>query len=613
MYIRLTSATQLLLLYASLLVTLAQYNQIFILWPLVLPFWDQWDAEFDVISAQFHNNSLLAQLFLPHNEHFIFFHKVLVLLVYVFTGTWSVYIEKIGILVVSFGILSVVFRAIFKSSQLTFTELLAGFVISVYFAHPLHWENLLFGFQFQIYFHVLAVVICATLTPAIPRASQSIIVYILCIASFLSFASGVILFILYICIHTIDVFITFKRSTRKYWPCAMLILFACTGVASVLITPTIARHAAMRPSSLVALTTSLDRVLSFPLTQSFYLLPVFYVSLCLIGAYKRWFRENDHKIRIGWLLLTYSLGVACLICLGRGETASRYNLQLMFMPIGTLLIFLGFSGSYSRHVQRSRSTDLAVGWCGLLIGVAMVRLPIDSSQAASRWAAIVSAERAFLSHSYSQLDDATLRTLYPDPAKLRSILESTTFASIAPSVARPTPLQNSPTPSNANWIRKGYYPTTPNNDDAIGTYDIAGDGSVGCTVVYSGPLRTKYIKVTYSGYPNRMSRALYIRFANGLTQDFTHISNFGEAWTHTYLAVNDSTYTSIEIVACDDSTATWWAISGIQFSSFAEYKLDVVNDFVMQYNDKLIFILVFLTIVTLYRVASSPNSGSLMT
>ncbi|NIJ89755.1 hypothetical protein FHR49_002563 [Xanthomonas campestris] len=120
-----------------------------------IPFWDQWGGENAIFSA-FQNGSLTwQQLFSAHNEHRIFWTRLLTIILFNMNGQqWDNQLEA----VVSSGIycaaltIPVFFAAQaltrFKIIVMTLTVTLAG-------ALPFGWENSLVGFQSQFYINAL--------------------------------------------------------------------------------------------------------------------------------------------------------------------------------------------------------------------------------------------------------------------------------------------------------------------------------------------------------------------------------------------------------------------------------------------------------------------------
>ena len=117
-----------------------------------LPFWDQWDGEARMVFVPYFAGKLtLLHLFVPHNEHRIFFTKLLSLGLLVWNGQWDARLEC----VVNAALHAAILTALFAWARRQFGPLMAVLAFAILTAvttPPLVWENTLGGFQSQFYF-----------------------------------------------------------------------------------------------------------------------------------------------------------------------------------------------------------------------------------------------------------------------------------------------------------------------------------------------------------------------------------------------------------------------------------------------------------------------------
>ena len=122
-----------------------------------LPYWDQWDAEGDDLFTPYFRNKLgLGNFFRLHNDHCIFFTKVVAFFTVVPTGQWDARLEMV---VNAFVLGGSLFALLYFS--LRNNNRWAGLVLAILgaalFSTACAWENILQGFQSQFSFlHLFA-------------------------------------------------------------------------------------------------------------------------------------------------------------------------------------------------------------------------------------------------------------------------------------------------------------------------------------------------------------------------------------------------------------------------------------------------------------------------
>ena len=132
--------------------------------PVTAPFWDQWDGEAAVLFVPYQQDSLAWRtMFDFHNEHRVFFTRLLALDLLAVNGEWDPRLEQVvnaGIHALTAVLVAVIFWVASERRRLD----LLVFVCALTFALPFSWENTLIGFQSAFYFLLLFSVLALWLT-----------------------------------------------------------------------------------------------------------------------------------------------------------------------------------------------------------------------------------------------------------------------------------------------------------------------------------------------------------------------------------------------------------------------------------------------------------------
>ena len=117
-----------------------------------LPFWDQWDAEWNTLFRPYLDGTLsVNDLLAPHNEHRVLLSRLLSLGLLSINGQWDSSLQ----MVVNSTFYSIVGATLFYilGKELKPALMLVwALVITLLFSMPFGWENSIAGFQSQFYF-----------------------------------------------------------------------------------------------------------------------------------------------------------------------------------------------------------------------------------------------------------------------------------------------------------------------------------------------------------------------------------------------------------------------------------------------------------------------------
>lgn len=125
-----------------------------------LPFDDQWDAEGWALYPKWQDGTLrIGDLFQAHNEHRIFWTRLLDLALFKANGQWDPLVQLVaGAVLRGAAAAAIVFGFVARSWS-GWNGASVALLIAVAFLPHLAWNNVLWGFQTQIYFSVLFSVI----------------------------------------------------------------------------------------------------------------------------------------------------------------------------------------------------------------------------------------------------------------------------------------------------------------------------------------------------------------------------------------------------------------------------------------------------------------------
>jgi hypothetical protein len=159
-----------------------------------LPFWDQWDAEGDVMLRPYLEDRLTAAaLFQPHNEHRPVLTRVLSLALFEASGRqWDARVQLVFNTMLHAAVAWILLAFAWRVLPPLGTVGFAGLTV-LFFSSPVSWENTLSGFQSQFYFVLLfsALHLGGTLL-APPRSVRWWLASAAGAAALLSMASGLL-------------------------------------------------------------------------------------------------------------------------------------------------------------------------------------------------------------------------------------------------------------------------------------------------------------------------------------------------------------------------------------------------------------------------------------
>ena len=183
----------------------------------VTPYADEWDgAAANLLKPYLQGSLTLGDLFRAHNEHVIFFTRLLTLAVFNVSGYWDVVLEMIVNAILDAATVVAISYAL--SRPLRDTWALVAIILSVLVnALPLSFDNLLFGFNTHFYlllaFSFVSLWFMADSRAWSPRWAAGVL---FALGSFLCMASGALTFAAAIGLHLLQLACG-RRSGRREW------------------------------------------------------------------------------------------------------------------------------------------------------------------------------------------------------------------------------------------------------------------------------------------------------------------------------------------------------------------------------------------------------------
>ena len=539
--------------------------------PATVPYWDQWDGEARGLYVPYYNCGLSwSQMFALHNEHRIFFSRLLALGLLLLNGQWDPRLQQ----VVNAGIhslLAVMLLAIlWRGLEWRRLDLVALIVVPV-FALPFAWENVLLGFQSAFYFFLLFSLPALWLTTAFRAGSAAWWLGWLCALCGLFTAAGGIVMPAIIVGVTVLKMLNGPRQWRELFftlPPAAIVL--ALGVLTK--SPPLAHHEALKATTLRTFLSAFCRNLAWPWIDHPVAGILMWLPIAALVAVVvvRWRRTTViERFVVG--LAAWVAVQAAAIAYGRGGgalvPATRYQdfLSLGFVA-NTVVLVLAVrhapSGTLARRL--GLATIAVVLWSGAtvagldsLTGATMTTLEFWRPH----WAAqTLNVRRYVLTGNSQELQSRPALDLpYPSADSLIEALGQPIVRRILPPAVR-RPIYVLPrTVTHEAFVPFGAYPITPNDATkrGWGSYTARGNPSMGD--FESEPITTcesgRYLSVPVAGYLGLAGLTLAVRdVATGERHDIRPARLAREDWVSAAVRCPHGSF----VLAASDQRPDYW-------------------------------------------------------
>ncbi|MDC8011100.1 hypothetical protein [Tahibacter soli] len=564
---RLHNATAL----ACALVAVVLARSVFVsLYATDLPFWDQWDAEIRRLYKPFVDGTLsLSDLFATHNEHRVFFSRVLGLLLFCanerqFDNVVAAFANTIVYAAMLGAFAAPYFHELDRRSLLS-----AGLAVVALGSLPYGWENITIGFQNQFYFEGLwAFAAIGALafgrgdrwTPVVAAVGAGL-------CGLFTLASGMLaapaIIVAALCLY--------RGGALRGRPFVAVVLAASAlFVFGLQLIPTLPQHSGLRAGSATELVSAAMTALCWPLPASPISLPLVWWP-CALWVW-RLVRGPATMPRLDVFLFGVAAWAALhavAIAAARGHgglafVASRYTETLALGGAANLLLAL-------RIVQSLRERDDArAAGLGAVVVVATAGFLFCLGGWSIRGAAALAprAEQqkiaagniaAFLAGAgpSALAGKSPDEISHPSATRVIGLLSDPTVRAMMPSsVAAAVPIA---WPDCALLSSPGAYPTTPAlATRAVGTFSpVVGNANVGRCVSSPVPTRRSYVRISTAGYLSEPKMHLALESTDGRPPvALARSTPDHEAWQAHRLAAPSATYV---VVAADENPDYWFA------------------------------------------------------
>jgi hypothetical protein len=559
--------------------------------PVTSPYWDQWDAEARNLFLPYYNSGLSwSQMFQFHNEHRIFFSRLLALDLLLMNGQWDPRLQQV-VNAAMHSVTAVLLLAIvWRGLAWRRLELLAALIVPI-FALPYAWENTLIGFQSQFYLFVLFSLLGLWLTTAFRAGSAAWWLGWACaLCGLFNVASGILLPIVIAGVAVLEIMNPLRRWRE--------LVLALAGAAALLVlgvltaSPPLPYHEPLKATTAGRFFAAFLHNMAWPWVESpaagiLMWLPI--AAFLVILLIRQGRTSTFERFAIGlaaWVLLQ-----AAALAYGRGGgalvPAPRYHdfLSLGFVA-NTLILIVAVRRMRAGPMRKGLAALMLIGWSGAalagfdaLTGASIMML----NSFRPHWEAQAANVRRFvLTGDGQELKSQPPSDLpYPSADSLIALLEQPTLRRLLPAAVR-QPLRVQPrTVTNEAFVPYGAYPTTPNDPmrPSWGSYTGRGDASSG--KFESLPMtceRGEHLSVPVAGYLGLADVHLTVRnVTTGETYEIKPPRVAREEWVNGTVPCPEGPFV---LVAADRSDAylSWFAFREPVETGWASLRAEALID-----------------------------------
>jgi len=540
--------------------------------PATVPFWDQWDAEARRLFVPFNACDLSwSQMFSFHNEHRIFFTRLLALDLLNLNGVWDPRIEQVvnAAMHASVGVLLA--TMLWLANARRRMELIA-LVCAFTFAMPFAWENTLMGFQSAFYFLLLFSIPAIGLVGRHRPGSTSWFLGWACALSALVTSAGGMT----AAVAIAGMVVLKLAGDWREWREALSNLMAAavvTGLGLALASPPLPGHEPLRAKTAGEFFGALSHNLAWPWTDAPQLAAVMWLPVCLLLVAAAWRRGRTTELeRLAVALGAWVAMNAAAIAYGRGAgggyPATRYMDFLSIGLIANTLALVAVVNWTGTNLMARRAAWAALGvW--LVFEVAGTdRLTSRAIVDLGVWRQYYAAQSANVRQFVITDDLAGFAAKhppdeipYPDPQSLAATLRDPFIRRILPSAVRePLHLEANGPGSNAfvvdgSPVRAPHDPLNP----VWGSYGDRGRATEGRFDSRSLPgcRAGQLLTFTVSGYLGQPNHYLALKeLVSGRDVPVVPAKVPREEWTAVAVPCPEHTFA---VVAIDAEPESWFA------------------------------------------------------
>jgi hypothetical protein len=470
-----------------------------------VPFWDQWDAEWHNLLRPYLAGTLqFSDLIAPHNEHRIFFTRILDLALFRINGQWDPRLEMTANALL-YPLVACLIALPFSRNRGPLFCLAWTALLSAVFALPYAWENTLAGFQSQFYFLTGFSLLYIQLFSHCPLTAGR------CLAGFTTGAAALFTmgsgFFAPLAVLAALLPAVYRRRNEQSGMLKTLIgpflVSTVLVIAGIVLSVQVPEHAQYRAHSPSHFLSAAASLLSWPWSaqKSWFVVSWLPFSLYLTAYATRRLRDGlQERFLIGiglWVLLQ---SAATAFSRAGIMQSSRYT---DLLSIGLIVNFLCLAASFDRNGgQRRVRIGTALFFCCWL-GVNAAGLYRQSTGGFLANKKIASAMETKATAGYVRtsvpsflVPDGRLKIIpYPDGGKLKSFLDDPLIRAVLPAGIRgPVPFRAVAGEPQITAGQEEILPYPPYSWDRLW---LVADKPAGFVVTGNGPLH--YLQLLAQG------------------------------------------------------------------------------------------------------------------
>lgn len=414
-----------------------------------LPKDDQWDAEGFLLYPLWQDHSLSwRDLVRPHNEHRIFWTRALDLMLFITNGQWDPLVQLyIGALLR--GAVAAVILGVYASRSRGAVIGWMTLATSILYDPITAWNNVLWGFQSQIFFSALFSVLAIYAFVGRGLNFKRVTVGLLLgLCAQFAMSAGAFVPIALIAVASLRIFERRRQSSDVVWLIVAAIVLA---MVAVVLHVSVPGHTVLEAKSVANWSVIFSEIMAWPhvtiaAAGLILNLPLIFVGVTRLVARREAQTEEDFSIAIAaWA--TAAAAAAAWFRGGGGEfvygVPSRYIDFLLLLPIANVWCLLkiveGAPGALKRVVYGAASAwgmFLFIGWAG---GVA------DSLEHEVLPRIRHRDEPLILTREFQRTNDPNLFRAgeahmlpHPSPASVKRVLNDPRMKAVLPPSLQPT-------------------------------------------------------------------------------------------------------------------------------------------------------------------------------
>jgi hypothetical protein len=398
---------------------------------VALPFWDQWDAEWDGLLKPWVEGKLqFSDLFKGHNEHRILPTRLMTLALFSLTGTWNNLTEARLNIPLSAITPLILIGILYKDGSLSGLKWLVVAVILAGASLPFSWENILIGFQSQFYFLNLFTICALALAIYRPENYTAISALLfLCILSILTSASGLLTSMTIVVIYSLRCFIKGKVTLKS---CLVILIVLLISFVAYYTMPVVAGHHALHADNIWEFIKAALRIMGWPLRGSQLQIGLMWLpSLIAIPVLiLRRQIANIDLLMIGCFVWTGMQAAA--LAYGRGHEIvhmpSRYSEVLLLGLAGNSWFVLRLPDTFGINVQIRLALYVVVTLFFCAVFISFTQRTVDDfkilkEERVRRVTQTANVCGYLKSKDVSFLNKTGFLEPYPDPKRLQQFLD----------------------------------------------------------------------------------------------------------------------------------------------------------------------------------------------